>query len=114
MANIIAYGGRVMGRPDQITPVGIGQEFPVHTKPKHLGWPRKNLKGLVYITTGKGPLKHRLKVIGRSEDDRCECGESQNAVHLRRCLLIGDGKGWSMAECQKDAEWCGAVVDFLT
>ena len=62
-ANLIAYEGRVVGRPDRVTPAGIRQEFPIHTKPKHLGWSRQSLKGLVYVMTDRGPLNRWLKVI---------------------------------------------------
>lgn len=113
-ANIAAYGGRVMGRPDWITSAGIRQEFPIHSKPQHLKWLRKSLKGLVYIVTDRGPPKRWLRIIGRGEEDRCECREIQNAVHLRRCGLVGDGKGRSMEECIKDAGWCEEVADFLS
>ena len=53
-ANPMAYGGRVVGRPDRVTPAGIRHEFPIHTKPKHLGWSRKSVKGLVYAVTEGG------------------------------------------------------------
>ena len=49
----------------------------------------------------------------RSQDDRCDCGETQHAVHLRRCILVEDRKGRSLEQCQEDMEWCEAVVDFL-
>ena len=48
-------------------------------------------KGLT-IVTDRGLKKRSLKVIGRAENDRCDCREIQNAVHLRRCLLVGNGK----------------------
>ena len=44
---------------------------------------------------------------------RCECGEIQNAVHVRRCNRIGDGRGRSIEECMKDSEWCEEVANFL-
>ena len=53
------------------------------------------------------------KVIGRREDDLCDCGEVQNGIHLLHCPLIGDGKGRSLEECMKDSEWCKEVADFL-
>ena len=59
-----------MGKADIITPAGIRHDFPIHTKPKQLRWTRKAVKGLVYVTTDRGPLKRWLKIIGRSEDDR--------------------------------------------
>ena len=52
-------------------------------------------------------------MIGRREDDLCDCGEVQNAVHLLRCPLIGDGRGRSRDDCYKDEEWCNAVEEFL-
>ena len=55
-----------------------------------------------------------LKLIGRNEDDRCECGEVQNAAHLLKCQLVGDGKGRQREECYKDSEWCRAVADELS
>lgn len=85
----------------------------ISTKPKHLGWDRQNIKGLVYITTDRGPMRSWLEFIGRSEDDRCECGEVQNA-HLLRCRLVGDGDGRQREEGCKDSEWCKAVADFLS
>lgn len=78
---------------------GIRQDIPIHQKPRHLGWTRKAVKGLVYVATDRGPLRRWLKIIGRRDDDLCECGEVQNAVHLRRFQMVGDGKGRSMEEC---------------
>ena len=111
-ANLRAYGGRVMGLADIMTPAGIRHDFPIHSKPKHLKWSRKAVRGLTYITTDRGPLKRWLKFIGRSQEDKCSCGEIQNAVHLRRYSIVGDGRGRSMEECQQDMEWCEAVADF--
>ena len=65
------------------------------------------------MMTDRSPLKRWLKIIERGDDGRCECGEVQNTVHLRRCHRVGDGKGRSIEECQEDPEWCKAVVDFL-
>ena len=107
------YGGRVMGLPDVMTPAGVRHDHQIHAKPKHLRWSRKAVRGLVFVTTDRGPLKSWLKVIGRSQDDKCQCGEVQNAVHVRRCVLVGDGKGRTMEECQQGMEWCEAVADFL-
>ena len=85
----------------------------IHTRPEHLQWTRKQLRGLAFITTDRGPMKRWLAIIGRSADQACRCGEIQNAVYLRKCPLVGDGKGRSIQECWKDKEWCEAVVDFL-
>ena len=113
-ANVRAYGGRVMQLEDKITPAGIRQDFPIHSKPKHLSWSRKAVKGLTYVVTDRGPLKRWLEIIGRSQERTCPCGETQNAVHLRRCLLIGDGKRRSLEACMEDRAWCEEVADFLT
>ena len=69
----------------------------------------------MYIATDKGPMKGWLHKIGRAEDNRCTCEESQhqNAAHLLKCREIGDGKGRSMEEVFGDEEWCRAVYDFL-
>ena len=113
-ANLRAYGGCVTGKADAMTPAGIRHDSRIHEKPKHLKWTKKAVKGLTYITTDRGPMKRWLTVIGREQSDLCSCGEIQNAVHLRRCRLVGDGKGRSMEECQRDVEWLEAVVDLLT
>ena len=81
-ANLRAYGGRVMQLTEKITPEGIRQDFPIHSKPAHLSWLRKAVRGLTYNLTDRGPLKRWLTVIGRSEEQNCQCGEPQNAVHL--------------------------------
>ena len=88
-ANLKAYGGRVMQRISVMTPAGIRQDHPIHTKSKHLSWSRKAVKGLSYVTTDRGPMKRWLHIIGRSQEQTCECGEIQNAVHLMRCTMNG-------------------------
>ena len=112
-AKLRAYGGRVTGGINKITPAGIRQDHPLHSKPSHLRWGRRQVKALTYVITDRGPLKQWLFKIGRSADGQCQCGEVQNAVHIRRCHLRGDAKGRSVEECLKDQEWCGAVADFL-
>ena len=112
-ANLRAYGGRVMQAANRITPAGIRHDHLIHTKPEHLRWTRKQVRGLSFVITDRGPMKRWLSIIGRSADQTCRCGEVQNAVHIRRCPLVGDGKGRSIEEVWKDKEWCGAVVDFL-
>lgn len=112
-AKLRAYGGRVMNRASRITPAGIRQDHPIHSRPPHLGWSRRQVKALSYIITDRGPLKRWLFIIGRSAEQQCQCGEVQNAVHLRKCPLVGDTKGRSLEECWRDREWCGAVADFL-
>lgn len=39
-----------------------------------------------------GLQRWRQKVIGRGEDDNCECREILVAVHLRRWLPVADWK----------------------
>ena len=73
----------------------------------------RTVKGLTYIVTDKGPLRSWLKIIGRRDDDRRDCGSIQNAVHLMRCPVVGDGKGRIEEEVWSDQEWCRAVADFL-
>jgi len=71
---------------------------------KELGWhkrkPPRGAEGKYwrekkrnYVTTDRGSLKCWPWVIWRAEDDKCECGIAQNAVHMVGCLLVGDGKG---------------------
>lgn len=112
-ANIEAYGGRGMALPSQVTPAGIRQEYPVHSKPKHLGWYRQSITGLVYLVTDRGPLRWWLKVIGRRDDALYDCGSTQNAAHLLQCPLIGDREGRTIEECYKDQEWCKEAAIFL-
>lgn len=76
-------------------------------------WDWKNVKDLTYVVTDRGPLRSWLKTIGRRGDDRCECSSIQNAAHLMRCPLVGDGKGRLEEEVWNDLEWCKAVAEFL-
>ena len=112
-AKLRAYGGRVTQAVNQVTPAGIRQDHPIHTRPNHLKWSRKQVRGLTDVITDRGPLKRWLAIIGRAEQGECQCGETQNAVHIRRCVRVGDGKGRSIAECYEDKKWCEAVADFL-
>ena len=113
-AKLRAYSGRVTNGTSLITPAGIRQDHPIHSKPRHLQWTRRQVKALTYIVTDRGPMKRWLFIIGRSAEQLCQCGEVQNATHLRRCHLIGDKKGRTIEECWKDQEWCDAVADFLS
>ena len=113
MAKLKAYGGRVMQADNLITAAGIRQDHRIHSKAAHLNWSRKQLRGLSFIVTDRGPMKRWLWVIGRAEEQTCPCGEIQNAVHLRRCQLVANGAGRSMEQCWEDKEWCGELVDFL-
>ena len=96
-AKIRAYGGRVVQRPSILTPAGIRQDHRIHSKPPHLKWTRKQLKGLTFIVTDRGPMKWWQWVIKRADNPFCQCGEIQNAVHLMRCRLVADGEGRSPA-----------------
>ena len=112
-AKLRAYGGRVMNQISRITPAGIRQDHPIYSRPPHLRWNRRQVTALTYVVTDRGPLKRWLFIIGRAAEQQCQCGETQNATHLRRCQLIGDTKGRSLEECWRDQEWCGVVADFL-
>ena len=43
-------------------------------------------------------------VIGRQEDDKCDCVIAQNAAHLLRCSLIAGGMGRSAEETWNDTD----------
>ena len=112
-AKLRAYGGRVMQGVNLITPAGIRADHRIHSKPEHINWIRKQLPGLSFITTDRGPMRRWQWIIGRADEQTCQCGEVQNAVHLRRCRMVADGAGRSIEQCWSDREWCEAVVDFL-
>ena len=112
-AKIRAYGGRVAQRASILTTAGIRQDYPVHSKPPHLKWTRRQVKGLTFITTDRGPMKHGQWIMKRADNPFCQCGEIQNAVHLMRCRLVVDGKGRRPEQVGEDREWCQAVVDFM-
>ena len=112
-AKIRAYGERVAQRASILIPAGITQDHPVYSKPPHLNWTRRQLKGLAFITTDRGLMKHWQWVIKRADNPFCQCGEIQNAVHLMRCRLVADGKERSLEQVEVDREWCQAVVDFI-
>jgi len=65
---------------------------PLYTKSAHLKRDQEALRGLTWIKADRGPLKRWLWVIGRAEDDKCECGVAQSAAHLLECPLVGDGR----------------------
>ena len=111
-AKIRAYGGRVADRPSILTPAGIRHDHRVHSKPPHMKWTRKQLRGLTFIITDRGPMKRWQWVIKRADAPFCQCGEIQNAVHITRCRLVADGARRSLEQVWEDREWCGAVVDF--
>ena len=112
-ARLRAYSGRVTQAVNLITPAGIRHDHRIHSKGNHLNWSRKQLRGLSFVVTDRGPIKRWLWLIGRAEDPMCQCGEIQNAVHLRRCRLVADGLGRSIEQCWNDREWCEALVNFL-
>ena len=99
-----------MGAADIMT--GIRQDFPIHSKAKKPEMV-KAVRGLTWVTTDRGPMKSWLRFIQRSSDACCQCGETQNAVHLRRCKLVGDDKGRTLEQCQQDIKWCESVVDVI-
>jgi len=74
--------------PSLATPAGIRQAYPLFQKKKHMKWDRDEVRGLTYLHTDKGPMRQWLFKIGRAEDPRCGCGETQNAAHL---LASGTG-----------------------
>ena len=113
-ARIRAYGGRVMHQPNVLTPAGIRHNHRNHCKGAHLKWTRKQLRGLTFIITDRGPMQRWQWVIRRADDPFCQCGEIQNAIHLTRCRLVADGAGRSLEQVWEDREWCAAVVDFLS
>ena len=113
-AKIRAYGGRVVHRVSVLTSSGIRHDHRIHLKPPHFKWSRKQLKGLTYIVTDRGPMKWWQWVIKRADNPFCQCGAIQNAVHLIRCHLVADGNGRSLAQVEEDTEWCQLVVDFLS
>ena len=67
-----------------------------------------------YVVTDTDPLKWWLHKIGRAQDAECVCGErTQNAAHILQCKEVGDRKGRTLEEAEKDEEWCEAVFDLL-
>jgi len=52
-------------------------------------WDRDELRGLTYLHTDKGPMRHWLFKIGKAKDPRCKCGETQNAAHLLTSGCVG-------------------------
>ena len=103
--------------PDIATPAGIRQAYQIHGVSEQVrDWDREALKGLTYITTGRGPTGSWLKTIGKTEEGRCGVCEErtlQNGAHLLSCSGVGDGKGRTLEEAAEDMEWCRAVVRAL-
>ena len=105
--------GRLANRPQIATPAGLRQNFYANRITKQVWeWNRKALRGYIYLITDKGPLKQWLHTIGRAEDNRCDCGEPQNAAHLLRCGLLGD-KERTLKSIEEAPEWCEKVAGIL-
>jgi len=49
-----------LSQPEIATPAGIWEAFPLYIRSAQVKWDREVLRGLVYITTDCGPLKHWL------------------------------------------------------
>ena len=56
-----------------------------------------------------------LHQIGRKDSNRCQCdpGVIQNAVHIRQCRLVADGKGRTLEQVEDDPDFCSQVYQFL-
>jgi len=109
------WRGERMHWPDIVTPPGIRQAFPLHSRaPDHLKWSIVALRGLTYLVTDKGPQRQWLKEMGKVEDPSCICDgwTPQNAAHLYLCPWVGDGIGRPKEQASKD-EWCAAVTRFV-
>lgn len=52
----IGWIGKRTARLDIVTPAGIRQAYPIHSKPKHLWWNRQAIKGLTHLVTDQGPI----------------------------------------------------------
>ena len=108
--------GERMHWPDIVTPAGIRQAYPLHTRaPGHLSWPQQALRGLTYLEADKGPQRQWLREIGKTGDASCVCDgwTPQNAAHLYACLWVGGEVGRSKEQARKDAEWYAAVARFV-
>ena len=54
-----------------------------------------------------------LHQVPPSEDNKCGCGDIQNVVYLRGCLLVGNGKERSAEEVWSDLVGAGRWWIFL-
>lgn len=86
-ANLRAYGGRVTGMPNVITPAGIRHDFRIHDKPKHLQWSRKAVKGLTYVITDRGPLRNGYRSLEGARTTYADVGKY-------RMRYICEGASW--------------------
>ena len=85
-AKLRAYGGRVMQSVNLITPAGIRHDHRIHLKPEHMNWTRKQLRGLSFIITDRGPMKRWRWIIR----DRLRGGIIALALlRTMRSLVIG-------------------------
>jgi len=98
--------------PSLATPAGIRQAYQLFEKKKHMKWDRDELRGLTYLHTDKGPMRHWLFKIGKAEDPKCRCGAIQNAAHLMMSGCVG-GKRRQWEQIWDDREFCGEVTRFL-
>jgi len=97
---------------DLATPAGIRQTYPLHERKAHMKWDRNELRGLTYLHTDRGPMKSWLHTIGRAEDYRCGCGQTQNAAYLLASGCVG-GKVRSWEDIWTDRSFCAEVAVFL-
>jgi len=66
--------GMQMLKPEIITPAGIRQAFPLHSRaPHHMRWSRMVLRGLTYLVTDKSLQRQWLKEMGKTEGSSCVC-----------------------------------------
>ena len=105
--------GSAMQQPEIAIPAGIRHHHPIMSKTAQMKWDREAVRGLTYMHTDKGPLKHWLAFIGRADDEACACGVTQNAAHLLHCRLIGDGLGRTAEDIWNDPDWCREVARAL-
>ena len=97
--------------PSLATPAGIRQTYQLFQK-RHMKWDRDELRGLTYLHTDKGPMRHWLFKIGRAEDPRCGCGAVQNEAHLLTSGFVG-GRKRQWEQIWDNRELCGEVTRFL-
>ena len=105
------YIGEREGDSDLVTPCGVRMEARKMSecKRKELKWSNKAVRGLTYLTTGKGPFRSWLQKMGRADSDKCVCGEIQDVEHVKRGCLVRAGVGegaWGEEECEE-------LYDFL-
>ena len=104
--------GQWRSEPSLATPAGIRQEYPLYHRSPHLKWDRRELRGLTYLHTDRGPQRAWLHQIGRAEDPFCECGKIQNAAHLLASGCVA-GKVRTWEDIWTVRTFCAEVADFL-